>query len=183
VVSSTVDVRAATEAGPVQHGLVRLDAVVAAGVDGDRAVVPGAGRDHVGGDYPVTAPPGEGQQAPQLGLLGLAEPGLAQLRPQLDDLTLQSRDLLLRGRRVGDVAEEAGHRPGHRTHQALGGAEDRPADPAQTGHGAGGAGRPAPRVERDQGQGRGQQHAKNQAGPPTVVHRASSSTPLPRLAA
>jgi hypothetical protein len=78
-VSSTVDVRAATEVT----------------VPTRPAVVPGAGRDHVRGNDPVTAPPGQGQQAPQLGLLGPAEPGLAQLRPQPDDLALQPGDLLL----------------------------------------------------------------------------------------
>jgi len=119
---------------------------------------------------------------PQLSLLGLTELGEAQFGAQPGYLALQRRDLLLLGRRAGHVVEQARHGAGYRAHQAFGRSEDCAADPAQAADRAA-AGGPAARVDGDQCQGSGQQHGQNQAGPPTVVHRASSSTPPRRLAA
>ena len=182
VLSRTVEVVVAhrrdraDQALAVQHGLIRLDAVGASGVDGDRVVVGSPGGDHAGRDDPVPAPAGQRQQLAELRRGRPVQPLLAELGPQPDNLPLQRRDLGLRPAPAGQPIGEGPERPGDDAGRVLHRAEHGAAHAAQPAHRGGGA---TPVVNRDQCQRGGQQHPENEAGPPGVMHQVSSPASRP----
>src|SRR6266699_2799943 len=121
----------ADESRAVEHGLVRPDAVAAAGVQGDGPLKPLADRDHVRGDDPVAARAREAQQPDQLRMLCPAELLAAQPGPESDQSALQRRDPPARSGRPGAALEETNDRPGDRTYRALRRPEHRAAYYAQ----------------------------------------------------
>src|SRR5215510_3154448 len=103
----------ANEARRVEHGLLRLDAVAAANVQGHGLLISLADSYDVRVDDLVAASAAQPQQRGELCILSPAQLRTAQPRPEPDHLALQRLYPVARPGRAGDTTDKAGNRLCH----------------------------------------------------------------------